>query len=411
MNNVDFNSFFEGILYDYYLLEESLTYLRDEKQIQKELDQIYKELSLLRFPISVKDTLAAIFIGIVAGLFEGLISASVLAPDHKHEVTRVPIDYAIPKPQGFKGSVSDLHRQIGPGHDLLRFKEAIEMMKGEKIDFPLWDSTISEVMNGKLRPIGLSIEKAEELNGFNIPEQPILEWLKHMYVDLFTRRSLPVPGTTLIADGNPRAAEIVLNMYKNGFNLKNLLAGGIGILAINVGIKIYWSLKLFKDNKDRQLPFVEAFKETEKQLKEIQKTEKFTFMEMISYVTLVIISGLKSAILKELFSFNFGACIMFIKALLSYIKKIQEKRKNLLETKNLKLLELSNINNAWTRTTEKQILYVINLMNEYQRVIFDDKSNCKIELDNEISNERMIKALREIKLYLENIRRRYSENE
>jgi hypothetical protein len=134
-------------------------------------------------------------------------------------------------------------------------------------------------------------------------------------------------------------------------------------------------------------------------------------MEMISYVTLVIISGLKSAILKELFSFNFGACIMFIKALLSYIKKIQEKRKNLLETKNLKLLELSNINNAWTRTTEKQILYVINLMNEYQRVIFDDKSNCKIELDNEISNERMIKALREIKLYLENIRRRYSENE
>ncbi|ABQ47738.1 hypothetical protein Tpet_1735 [Thermotoga petrophila RKU-1] len=411
MNNVDFNSFFEGILYDYYLLEESLTYLRDEKQIQKELDQIYKELSLLRFPISVKDTLAAIFIGIVAGLFEVLISESGLAPDHKHEVTRVPIDYAIPKPQGFKGSVSDLHRQIGPGHDLLRFKEAIEMMKGEKIDFPLWDSTISEVMNGKLRPIGLSIEKAEELNGFNIPEQPILEWLKHMYVDLFTRRSLPVPGTTLIADGNPRAAEIVLNMYKNGFNLKNLLAGGIGILAINVGIKIYWSLKLFKDNKDRQLPFVEAFKETEKQLKEIQKTEKFTFMEMISYVTLVIISGLKSAILKELFSFNFGACIMFIKALLSYIKKIQEKRKNLLETKNLKLLELSNINNAWTRTTEKQILYVINLMNEYQRVISDDKSNCKIELDNEISNERMIKALREIKLYLENIRRRYSENE
>jgi hypothetical protein len=410
MNNVDSNNFFKDILSNYYLLEESLAYLRDEQQIQKELDQIYKELSLLRLPISVKDTLSAVFIGIAAGLFEGLISASVLAPEHEHEVTRVPIDYAIPKPPGFKGSVSDLHRQIGPGHDLLRFKEAIEMMKGEKTDFPLWGSTITKLMNGKLRPVGLSVEKAEELGGFNIPKRPILEWLKHMYVDLFTKRSLPVPGTTLLADSDPRIANIILNMYGNGFNLKNLLAGGAGVLAIDVGLKIYWSLKLFKENKNRQLPFNEAFKETKKQLKEIQKTEKFTFTEMISHATLVIISGLKAAILKELFSFNFLALFMFIKDLLSYIKKIKEKREHLLETKNLKLLELSKINNAWIQTTEKQILCLINLMNEYQSIISNDKSNRKIELNSETSSEKIIKDLRGIKLYLENIRRRYSEN-
>jgi hypothetical protein len=167
---------------------------------------------------------------------------------------------------------------------------------------------------------------------------------------------------------------------------------------------------LFKENKNRQLPFNEAFKETKKQLKEIQKTEKFTFTEMISHATLVIISGLKAAILKELFSFNFLALFMFIKDLLSYIKKIKEKREHLLETKNLKLLELSKINNAWIQTTEKQILCLINLMNEYQSIISNDKSNRKIELNSETSSEKIIKDLRGIKLYLENIRRRYSEN-
>jgi hypothetical protein len=34
---------------------------------------------------------------------------------HKHEMTRTAVDYGIPKPRGFKGSVNDLHRQIGPG--------------------------------------------------------------------------------------------------------------------------------------------------------------------------------------------------------------------------------------------------------------------------------------------------------
>jgi hypothetical protein len=51
---------------------------------------------------------------------------------HHHDVTRTGIDHGIPKPPGFSGSVNDLHRQIGPSHDIFRFKDALGLMQARK---------------------------------------------------------------------------------------------------------------------------------------------------------------------------------------------------------------------------------------------------------------------------------------
>lgn len=96
--------------------------------------------------------------------------------------------------------MNDLHRQIGQGHDIFRFKEALGLMKGERADFDLWGQKATEILGHELRPPNLPLSDFRKLGGFKIPDDPRGELVNHLLIDFFTKRSLPIPGSSYLAD-------------------------------------------------------------------------------------------------------------------------------------------------------------------------------------------------------------------
>ena len=56
--------------------------------------------------------------------------------------------------------------------------------------------------------------------GFKIPDDPKTELVNHLVIDFFTKTSLPIPGTSYLADNSEVLAKIMMVLYKNGLNLK-----------------------------------------------------------------------------------------------------------------------------------------------------------------------------------------------
>ncbi len=71
----------------------------------------------LSFPDIAVSASAGILLGIGNALFKDFVPKHG-GLRHKHGTTRTAIDYQVPKPTEFKGSVQNLHRQLGPGHDI-----------------------------------------------------------------------------------------------------------------------------------------------------------------------------------------------------------------------------------------------------------------------------------------------------
>lgn len=108
---------------------------KEQKALEEELKKSFS------VNLSCTDIIVAISAGILCGAMNGLFKSYVPKHGnlkHKHSTTRTGVDYKVPKPNGMKGSVQGLHRQIGPGHDIGRFKEALDLMSGKTKDFPLW---------------------------------------------------------------------------------------------------------------------------------------------------------------------------------------------------------------------------------------------------------------------------------
>lgn len=142
-----------------------------------------------------------------------------------------PIDF-----QG-KDFGGGLHRQLSKGHDLFR---AIE--------------TIINIKNGRFEGVvyrnGVATKVVEYSNQYGTPYntmstiEAIGNYLKHMKGDFFSTHSLPIPGYSFFREASNRDLRIFsANMYKAGFNLKNVAIQGISTLSIELILRIYMAVK------------------------------------------------------------------------------------------------------------------------------------------------------------------------
>ena len=58
--------------------------------------------------------------------------------------------------------------------------------------------------------------------------------MNHLLIDFFTKTSLPIPFSSYLADHNEFLAKIMIGMYKDGLNLKNLVGSTSAVLIIQL---------------------------------------------------------------------------------------------------------------------------------------------------------------------------------
>jgi hypothetical protein len=335
-------------------LQSSIVDLRQEK---------LEELSVLRKNVSnafkVKLSIIDIVVGTSAGVLVGLGNALFkdFIPQkgplqHKHGTTRTAVDYKIPKPSGYSGSVQDLHRQIGPGHDIFRFKEALELMSGKTSDFNLWGKTATQILGHPLTPGNMNIDQFMSLGGFNIPPDPKAELINHLIIDFFTKRSLPIPGTSYIADYSQETARIMLKMYDEGFNLKNAIGNSMAFALIQLIIHSYTFLfkaipvSGFRFNNVDILRFTNLITEYKRLIKE----NEFHVMMIIAHGASFLVDTIITTSSKSytgLFQLNFASLLAFGKHLLQYILQSTREYKRLIDASKNEALQLQDIDDAW----------------------------------------------------------------
>lgn len=312
-------------------IEKQIQYLQEEKQqLENELRQSFS------VDLSVSDVLVATIAGVVCGAMNGLFKSFIPqhgSLKHKHSTTRTGVDYKVPKPEGMKGSVQGLHRQIGPGHDLGRFQEALDLMSGKKTDFPLWGKSISEQMGGNLHPGNMNVEDFINRGGFKIPNDPKAELMNHLLIDFFTKTSLPLPFTSYIADNSQAMAKIMLGMYGSGLNLKNLV-GNVSSMAMLQLITNSYAF-LFKAAKNVNLyerlhsvgslnEFADLFNELCSENENFKKTKDFDVFQAIAHGSSFLVDTIITSASKNyagLFALDYGTLIKFSFDVIKYVKK------------------------------------------------------------------------------------------
>lgn len=222
--------------------ERAMTSLQERKQLEYQIDKLTQENELLlqkantafSVNLSLTDVIVAAATGVLCGALNGAFKTFVPQHGdlkHKHSTTRTAVDYKVPKPEGMKGSVQGLHRQIGPGHDLARWNEALDLMSGKTNDFPLWGKTIAERTGGALHAGNVRVDDFIAKGGFKISDDPKKELMNHLLIDFFTKTSLPLPFSSYITDSSELLAKMMIGMYDEGLNLKNAV-GNVSTTAI-----------------------------------------------------------------------------------------------------------------------------------------------------------------------------------
>ena len=333
--------------------EDAAKSLSHRIEIQKQIHGLQAEQSALEeelkksfsVDLSLTDVLVASIAGIVCGTMNGLLKSSVPQHGkfkHKHTTTRTGVDYKVPKPKGMKGSVQGIHRQIGPGHDLGRFSEALDLMAGRKKDFPLWGETITKKMGGSLHPGNVKVEDFLAGGTFKIPDDPKAELMNHLLIDFFTKTSLPLPFTSYIADHSEKMAKIMMGMYGDGLNLKNLVGNVSSIAMLQLithsyvylfksatAVDLYGRLHTVKDIN----ALGELFANLNVENKRYLKSNEFNVLQAIAHGSSFLVDTIITTASKNytgLFCLDYGTLLCFAIDVVKYVKQSTDKQKNTL---------------------------------------------------------------------------------
>ena len=214
---------------------------------EQEIREIENELNALlsREEKWVKNDFIAVFIAALLGgttdfIFgnrnnpltgQGSDFAIELSEKFHNHAPNAPIDY---QGEGFGGPE---HRLKSKGHDILRFVEGIEMFKNGQFEgaYHVGHGKVVEAVV-KANQYGTPYEQLSTINA-------ILAYAQHMFGDLFSSYSLPFPGYSFIMNSDNRALrKMTIDMYRNGFNCKNIVIQSISTICIEVLIRIYYSI-------------------------------------------------------------------------------------------------------------------------------------------------------------------------
>lgn len=156
----------------------------------------------------------------------------------KHK-SGAPIDY-----QG-KGFGGGYHRELSKGHDLARFNEGIKMFKEGKFEGVRY-------IDGVAHKVITTANQYETPFAQLTTIEAIIGYASHMFADLFSKYSLPFPGYSFLTESNSRNIRIfAADMYKNGFNLKNIMTQSVSAIIIEVIVRLFYSIQSVKDYADK----------------------------------------------------------------------------------------------------------------------------------------------------------------
>lgn len=363
--------------------ETTINKISERNDIQRRIDDLYDESNALILKanksfdvkLSLSDIIVSASAGVICGSVSGCFKSFVPKHGplkHKHSSTRCGIDYQVNKPTGYRGSVQGSHRQIGPGHDIGRIKEAIDLMSGKTSDFPQWGSTIVKNMGAPLHTGNMSVEQFIKMGGFKIPDDPKRELFNHLLIDFFTKTSLPLPFTSYIADYNEFFAKIMLGMFDEGLNLKNLVGNSFSMAIVKMILDIYVLLFVVASNLDIYNQFKHA--ESSKTLfniltlwkeayNEYKKSNEYNVMQMISHGSLFTLDSTITIASKNytgLLSLNYPALVSLANHSLMYVTSSMKKYSNYLkEIKNVNLA-IEETNYKWFEDYKKDFTQLIN---------------------------------------------------
>lgn len=155
---------------------------------------------------------------------------------HQHEGGG-PIDYQGPD---FGGG---FHRGLSKGHDILRFVEGIMMFKNGRFEAIRYENGIAHAVISSVNQFGNPYEQLGTI-------EAIARYSKHMFADLFSTCSLPFPGSSLLIEADNRELrQFAAAMYRNGFNVKNIMCQGLSTIIIEVILRVYFGIQSVKQYK------------------------------------------------------------------------------------------------------------------------------------------------------------------
>ena len=228
---------------------------------------------------------------------------------HKHE-GGAPIDYQGP---GFGGGY---HRVLSKEHDILRFIEGIHSFQQGKFVGIKYDA------DGVAHKVISYVNQ----NGKPYEQLPIIEaiarYAKHMFADLLSKNSLPFPGSSFLIESNSQELRsFAVDMYTNGFNLKNIMIQSLSTSAIEIIVRIYFSIQSVRKYKER-VNVAEDYSNWEAVKEFFTPTNKDKLMEMllVSHATVTAANIGKVVIKKAPWELNITEITSVIKYGIKVIK-------------------------------------------------------------------------------------------
>jgi hypothetical protein len=224
---------------------------------QEELEEIIKELNrpLPRKEKWEKSDFIVLFFAGIIGCIADLILANrnnkltgknssiskMLNKLHVHEVGDA-IDY---QESGMGGG---LHRIYSPGHDLVRFIEAVIQIKEGRFEgFADLNKDVIRKVISTVNSKGNPFNNGQELSWI----EAVLRYTKHMVGDVFSTHSLPFPGCSLLIEFRNRdMRKLAAVMYYKGFNIKNVALQSFSTICVEIIIRTYLSIKSFSGYKN-----------------------------------------------------------------------------------------------------------------------------------------------------------------
>jgi len=220
---------------------------------------------------------------------------------HKHE-GKSPLDY-----QG-KGFGGGYHRALSKGHDVTRFIEGITMIKNGRFEGLSYENGKSLKIVSTVNQYGSTYQQLELI-------EAILKYAKHMFADLLSTCSLPFPGSSFfVEDGNEYLRKLVVTMYQNGFNLKNIMSQSLSTIIVEIILRTYFGvMSVQKYNDNFELTEDYGNFAVIKKLVKPNKSDKINEMMLISHTIVTAMNIGKIVIKKNPWEINVTEIISVVK--------------------------------------------------------------------------------------------------
>ena len=217
------------------------------------------------------------------------------------------------------------HRVLSPGHDILRFISGIKSFKnGEMISI--------RYKNGKRLLTSTKMAKGggDFLQLGSI--EALVEYARHMFADFFSPKSLPFPGYSFLMEcDNRKIRKLVVDMYRNGFNMKNIAVQALSTVVVEFVIRLYFAIKNIQSIKEdnelyddySKIDLIKTtFKSTEKMSEMLLAAHAIVTSVHLGKVTIKCVTG---DLAKGLSQINITEIIALVKYATKVTKNVAER--------------------------------------------------------------------------------------